>query len=267
MRSYGRFAFERGGIDVLDCIAPPVQEHVGDTDESDEPSARRHRDCSSRMRRSRRDVVGSAVSASLGLLAGFGSHPPDPSLAVYNPLNLKGSYWETGELYQKKESSFDLPPDPEALLSSMKEMASALESLSTVAEGGEFDELSRALRGGSVSESRLRISGNALIDSILEDDREYVVAERFRLFLNNFDALDAAVTAAARRSSADGGILSTLALSAVAPLSAVNRVATIANEPRMGSDPRLEVLGSLDAAVKSLRAFIKAAGEAIAAQQ
>jgi len=204
-----------------------------------------------------------AISAAALVLGG----DPRDALAVYNPLNLKGSYWETGKLYEKKPLSEELSSEPEELLESMRDMASALESLSLVVEGGKFDEASRMIRGGSVSESKLRIVGNALVDSILDDDGGYVASERVRVFLLNFDALDAAVTAAARRASVDGGLVSTLALSAVAPLSAANRVAKIAGEPQMGSDPRLEVLGSLEAAVKSLKAFINVAAKALETQQ
>ena len=39
---------------------------------------------------------------------------PQRANAIYNPLNLKGSFWETGELYLKKES--ELPQDPDDLL-------------------------------------------------------------------------------------------------------------------------------------------------------
>ena len=56
------------------------------------------------------------------------------------------------------------------------------------------------LRGGLVSESKIRIAAYALMDSIPEeeDDRLYLANEAFRVFLRRLDVLDAIVEMASR---------------------------------------------------------------------
>lgn len=211
----------------------------------------------------RREFLGTWGGA-IGTVFCFLSRP-SPASAVSNPLNLKGSYWETGQLYEKKRDELSL--DPDDLIVSLNGMASSLDSLVEVAEEGRMDELSRLLRGGAVSESRLRLAGNALIDSITDDDREYQASELFRVFLLKFDLLDRSVSSAARRSKADGGAVSTLALGAVAPLGAINRISSDSSLGGIGGgDSRFEVIAALGEASKTLREFNSAARDAIRLQ-
>eukprot|EP00562_Extubocellulus_spinifer_P006358 CAMPEP_0178526406 /NCGR_PEP_ID=MMETSP0696-20121128/30710_1 /TAXON_ID=265572 /ORGANISM="Extubocellulus spinifer, Strain CCMP396" /LENGTH=205 /DNA_ID=CAMNT_0020157907 /DNA_START=300 /DNA_END=917 /DNA_ORIENTATION=- len=186
--------------------------------------------------------------------------------AVYNPLNLKGTFWETGELYVKKDTA--LPSDPDELLPGLNDTIKALESLNDLVLDGKFDELSRQLRGGSVSESQLRLRGYALLDQLPEGSKSTYLAEQaFRVFLNRFANLDAAVEAAARQSKLDGGLVETLGLAVVSPFGAANEAAKIAQEPSMGSDARISVLASLGDTVKVLKAFVKAANNALKAEE
>ena len=92
----------------------------------------------------------SAVAAMLS------TSSPQKANAIYNPLNLKGTFWETGELYVKKES--ELPQDPGDLLPLLRDALRSLESLDSYVLDGKFDDLSRQLRGGSISESQLRFN-------------------------------------------------------------------------------------------------------------
>lgn len=190
---------------------------------------------------------------------------PQEAHAIYNPLNLKGTFWETGELYTKKDT--DLPSDPDELLPSITATLSALESLNDLVLDGKFDELLRQLRGGSVSESQLRLRGYALLDQLPEEGdggkSSYLAEQAFRLFLTRFANLDATVEAAARQSKVDGGLVETLGLAVVSPFSAANEVAKISQEPSMGSDARIQVLASLGETIKALKAFTKAANDAI----
>lgn len=200
----------------------------------------------------------------MGILAISIAANPTSVEAVNNPLNLKGTYWETGKLYKKTDS--ELPSDPDDLLASLIQAATALASLSDVATDGKFEDLSRLLRGGAVSESRLRLRAYALIDMIENEDKGYLLGDLFRTFLRNFDALDGMVEAAARQSKLDGGFTETLGLAVVSPLSATNDLRRISSEPSLGKDARINVLAALGGATKALKAFNKAAGDAIQSQ-
>ena len=181
--------------------------------------------------------------------------------AMNNPLNLKGSYWETGELYRKSDN--ELPTDPDELLTSLIEVATTLESLNDIALEGKFGELSRLLRGGAISESKLRLRGYAIIDMIEDEKQEYIASELFRTFLRDFAILDTTVDAATRQSKIDGGLVETVGLAVVSPFSAANEVARISQEPNFGNDPRINVISALGECTKSLKAFNKLTGDAI----
>mmetsp|Transcript_22391 Transcript_22391/g.34507 ORF Transcript_22391/g.34507 Transcript_22391/m.34507 type:complete len:266 (+) Transcript_22391:80-877(+) len=187
---------------------------------------------------------------------------PGAAGAVYNPLNLKGSYWETGELYQKKEN--EIPYEPAELITSLKKAETALDSLTSLVLEGKFDTLSKQLRGGAVSESQLRLRAYALIDSIENDEKMYEASDLFRNFLRDFDRLDRTVEAAVRQSKIDGGVVETLGLAVVAPIGAANEMLKISSEQNLGKDARINVLAVLGAATKSLHAFNKTAEDAIA---
>ena len=209
-------------------------------------------------RPSRREVMGSISAICAALLS------PQTAGAVYNPLNLKGSFWETGELYVKKGR--DLPDDPDELLPSLVAVAAALESLNDLVLEGRWEDLSRKLRGGVISESQIRLRGYALLDILpdKEDSRlAYICGERFRIFLSKFAQLDAVVEAAARQSKIDGGLVETVGMAVILPFSAADRVAKITNEPTLSSDPRLNVLNALGETTKAAKAFTRTAEEAL----
>ena len=187
---------------------------------------------------------------------------PQQANAIYNPLNLKGTFWETGELYVKKES--ELPQDPDDLLPLLRDALRSLEALDSYVLDGKFDDLSRQLRGGSISESQLRLRGYALLDQLPDESKNTYIAEQaWRVFLNRFANLDATVEAAARQAKIDGGLVETLALTVVAPLGAASEVAKIAQEPSMAGDARITVLASLGSTAKAFKAFLKAADDAL----
>ena len=213
----------------------------------------------------RRDMLAKSANALLpasAVAAMLSTSSPQKADAIYNPLNLKGTFWETGELYVKKES--ELPQDPDDLLPLLRDALRSLEALDSYVLDGKFDDLSRQLRGGSISESQLRLRGYALLDQLPEDSKDTYLAEQaFRVFLTRFVNLDATVEAAARQAKIDGGLVEALALTVVAPLGAANEVAKIAQEPSMAGDARITVLASLGSTTKAFKAFLKASDDAL----
>lgn len=122
-----------------------------------------------------------------------------PANAIDNPLNLKGTFWETGEIYQKPKTP--QPTDESDFLSILENTITALHSptlLNTITQG-KYGQTSRLLRGNLISESKIRIAANALIDLLPEDDEAiYKSYESFRVFLRYLDVLDAEVEGASR---------------------------------------------------------------------
>mmetsp|Transcript_13913 Transcript_13913/g.20540 ORF Transcript_13913/g.20540 Transcript_13913/m.20540 type:complete len:286 (-) Transcript_13913:24-881(-) len=186
-----------------------------------------------------------------------------------NPLNLKGTFWETGEIYVKKESN--LPSDPADIIPSIKELIASLDSLESLVLDGKFDDLSRQLRGKSISESQLRVLGYALLDLLPENDDEtnytYLAEQAFRVALNRFIRLDALVETTARQQKVDRGLVETLGRAAIAPLSVANEALlngnTNNNRNDIGTDSRIQVLASLGETTKAFKAFVKAADDAL----
>ena len=179
----------------------------------------------------------------------------DNASAVANPLNLKGSFWETGELYKK--DTMELSMEPDQLLEYLVQSASSLGQLSDLVLGGKCGEMSRQLRGGTISESQIRLKAYALIDQIEDETQEYIASDLFRTFLRDLDILDRTVEAASRQSKIDGGAIETLGLAVVSPFGAANEVARIANEPNFGNDSRIQVLATLEETVKTLKELNK----------
>jgi len=217
-------------------------------------------------RQSRREtLVGSLSTIIFGTPLVFIPLRPQKVEAVSNPLNLKGTYWETGELYVKKKR--ELPDDPDDLLPSLSAVASALESLQDLVVEGKWDELLRKLRGGVISESQIRLTGYALLDLLPtaddDDDNDdddddvnnkenntnnesnedsknrrrrrqlqqlvYLCRERFQLFLIKLSQLDTIVESTGRQSKVDGGFIETIGLAIISPFRAANQVAQIIN--------------------------------------
>ena len=152
----------------------------------------------------RRAAIRSASSVVLASLL----LPTEGSTAIENPLNLKGTFWETGKLYEKStDGPTILDADSDDLTSDLfrvlDESSDAIRSqeLAFAIESGQYGKASRLLRGGIISESRLRVSANALMDLIPEEREEYVVSssEAFRAFISRWDELDAEVEAASRQ--------------------------------------------------------------------
>jgi len=217
------------------------------------------------MRDEEYPIVSRRGALGLGILATcIAANRSSAAAAANNPLNLKGTYWETGKLYKKSDT--ELPSDPDELLTSLLQAAAALESLSDVAVDGKFEDLSRLLRGGAVSESRVRLRAYALIDMIENEDKEYLASDLFRTFLRDFDELDGMVEAAARQAKIDGGFTETLGLAVISPLSATNDLRRLSSEPSLGKDARINVLGTLGEATKALQAFNKHTGDTIRSQ-
>ncbi|KAL7533673.1 hypothetical protein ACHAXR_005378 [Thalassiosira sp. AJA248-18] len=159
---------------------------------------------------------------------------PQTANAIDNPLNLKGTFWETGQLYEK--SNAPIPDDEGDFFSILENTVEALHSptlLETITEG-KYGQASRLLRGGLVSESQIRIAANALIDSIPEENDEalFKSSESFRMFLRYLDVLDAEVENASRPFIGGGG-------------------------GERSGDPRIEILTRLGEVEDVLKVFLK----------
>jgi len=127
--------------------------------------------------------------------------------AIGNPLNLKGTFWETGQLYEKsKNPIIDEDGDFLSILENYIE-AFHSPSLTNAIQEGKYGTASRLLRGGMISESKLRLVANALIETIPEEKDEdiYKCNESFRLFLRYLDVLDYEVRVASQPSLGGGG--------------------------------------------------------------
>lgn len=151
--------------------------------------------------------------------------------AIDNPLNLKGTFWETGQLYEKSTPLPDDDDDFFAILDNTVEALHAPTLVDSITEG-KYGQASRLLRGGLISESKIRLAANALIDAIPEDDGAiYKSNESFRLFLRYLDVLDAEVEAASRPLLGGGG--------------------------DGGGDPRMKILTRLGEVEDALKEFLK----------
>ena len=158
----------------------------------------------------------------------------------WNPLNLKGTFWETGKLYEKS-----LPPDydNDDFIIILENTISSLHSstlLESISEG-QYSQTLRLLRGNLISESQIRLASNALIDLLPEDDESiYKCNESFRIFLRYFDVLDAEVDMASRPFSSSGG-------------GGVEGMGMGGNN----SDPRMEILTRVGEVEDALKIFVK----------
>jgi len=117
----------------------------------------------------------------------------------WNPLNLKGTYWETGSMMYTKPNTSALEDGD--FLSILEDTIIALSSdelLNSISEGNYSTTL-RLIRGRLISESQIRLSANALLDLLPEDDPSvYKSNESFRIFLRYLDLLDGEVEMASR---------------------------------------------------------------------
>jgi len=150
----------------------------------------------------------------------------------WNPLNLKGTYWETGSMiYTKPNTSALEDGDFLSILENTITALSSDELLNSISEGNYSTTL-RLIRGRLISESQIRLSANALLDLLPEDDPSiYKSRESFRVFLRYLDLLDDEVEMASRPQLGNGGLL--------------------------GDDPRIEILSRVSETEDALRVFVK----------
>ena len=154
----------------------------------------------------------------------------------WNPLNLKGTYWETGSMiYTKPNNSAVEDGDFLSILENTIIALSSSELLDSISEGNYSTTL-RLIRGRLISESQIRLSANALLDILPEDDPSiYKSQESFRLFLRYLELLDVEVEMASRMGipqlGGSGGLL--------------------------GDDPRIDILTRVGETEDALRVFVK----------
>ena len=150
----------------------------------------------------------------------------------WNPLNLKGTYWETGSMIYTKPNTSSLENgDFLSILDNTIVALSSDELLNSISEGNYSTTL-RMIRGRLISESQIRLSANALLDLLPEDDPSvYKSNESFRIFLRYLELLDGEVEMASRPQLGGGNGL--------------------------GDDPRIEILSRVGETEDALRVFVK----------
>ncbi|CAK9105179.1 unnamed protein product [Durusdinium trenchii] len=119
----------------------------------------------------------------------------------FNPLKLKGYFWETGKFYSTAESADS--QDIRKILSELTETASILQTLESTVADGNFEELKTQLRGANFSESLLRIRGKAVLnilsqqESTVEDDEKFRdVQQAYVLLGQELNGLNGAIDSA-----------------------------------------------------------------------
>ena len=151
----------------------------------------------------------------------------------WNPLNLKGTYWETGSMIYTKPNTPALEDgDFLSILENTIIALSSDELLNSISEGNYSTTL-RLIRGRLISESQIRLSANALLDLLPEEDDAsiYKSQESFRVFLRYLDLLDGEVEMASRPQ--------------------------LGGNNGLGDDPRIEILSRVGETEDALRVFVK----------
>jgi len=154
----------------------------------------------------------------------------------WNPLNLKGTYWETGSMiYTKPNTSALEDGDFLSILENTITALSSDELLNSISEGNYSTTL-RLIRGRLISESQIRLSANALLDLLPEDNDTsiYKSQESFRIFLRYLDLLDGEVEMASRMG-----------------------IPQLGNNNGLGDDPRIDILSRVGETEDALRVFVK----------
>ena len=150
----------------------------------------------------------------------------------WNPLNLKGTYWETGSMIYTKPNISSLENgDFLSILETTIISLSSSELLDSISEG-KYSTTLRLIRGRLISETQIRLASNALLDLLPEDDASvYKSQESFRLFLRYLDLLDAEVEMASRLQ--------------------------LGGNSGLGDDPRIEILTRVGETEDALKVFVK----------
>jgi len=200
-----------------------------------------HNDNSIFTRRRRDFLIGLTTSSSI-LLSNRQSANAATSTSnnndklPWNPLNLKGTYWETGSMIYTKPNTSSLEDGD--FLSILENTITALSSdelLNSISEGNYSTTL-RMIRGRLISESQIRLSANALLDLLPEDNDTsiYKSQESFRIFLRYLELLDGEVEMASRMG-----------------------IPQLGNNNGLGDDPRIEILSRVGETEDALRVFVK----------
>lgn len=105
-----------------------------------------------------------SLSSALILVSGKKACAAD---TPWNPLGLKGQFWETGSMVYRKEEAVDVENPRDTLA----EAISRLESARRDAEVGDMESASSAVRG--LSERELRLVGSQLSSDNLEAQKAF----------------------------------------------------------------------------------------------
>ena len=179
-----------------------------------------------------------------------------------NPFTLRGQFWETGKPYKASDKESLAEASDQYLLEGLQDAARRLKSLDALAEDGQFGEITSALRGGQISEPRIRMSARILLEREEDDQIETRAQAIFSGFTVAFDKLDEAVITASRR--APGGFTGTLGMAVISPFQAAGEVARVASASP--GDDRIEVLGALGETVSRLNELCRALGVGVEAR-
>ena len=178
----------------------------------------------------------------------------------FNPLNLKGQFWETGSMIYEKPAR---EADPDGAARRARAAVEALRGARRDAENGDAAAVLAALRAADVSERTLRLDGAALVDA---SDDDFLARERLAAAVAAFRRV---VTAAEVRADAGrGGVDATV----VTALSATGLIYVLPGGPSLvnnalerrqtTSDPGLDVVLALEACIAALSALLDGAPRA-----
>lgn len=181
------------------------------------------------------------------------------TLAIWNPLSLKGQYWETGNIVYEKSSA----ESPVQALQRLRELTTSLRDAAGLAEVGDLDAVRSTLE--TATERALRVEGSRILDAIdyTEDAATSSTArDHFRRAMAAYETVDRAMLSLETPSSAVlGQAISALTASGLIfllPMAAV-KTAVDRTAPSLTYDTGLAVVANLEDCVAALDDLVKLA--------
>lgn len=183
------------------------------------------------------------------------------AISAWNPLSLKGQYWETGNIiYQKSDAE-----TPAEALQRLRELTTGLRDAASLAEVGDLDAVRSTLE--TATERALRVEGSRILDTIdyTEDAATAARArDTFSRAMASYETVDRAMLSLETPSSAVlGQAISALTASGLIflfPMAAV-KSAVDRTAPSLTYDTGLAVVANLEDCVAALDDLLKLAAD------
>ena len=199
----------------------------------------------------RRALCEAAAAATAA--AALPAHAEKP----FNPLNLKGQFWETGNMvYVKPTRDPDaLPGDVAAARSAVAEAVDALRDARRAAERGDASDAVFSRLRETVTERTLRVSGAVLVDTAPD---AFVAQEALSRASRAFARAQTAADRPSELSTAAVGALTATGLIFVVP-GGPSMANNAAERRQTSADPGLDVVVALSDCIDALGALLAAA--------